>query len=127
MSTIPPCAGRHELFDSTSYQDHLAARSYCATCPLIRECHQRLQDAHAQAFALKYGGGPSGTWAGQLVGARRKAKTAEALAAEEAEYDEAEARLAHNAWNRGNRSGWAEVGERVYQRRAARRQKGTAA
>ena len=61
-----PCAGKHELFDSTDYRDHAAAKALCATCPVFKECWDNLQDV-LKADSSR-GGSPAGTWAGMLYG-----------------------------------------------------------
>lgn len=48
---------------------------------------------------------------------------AERWAREEAQYDQDEARRAHNAYKKGARSEWAKVGHRVYYRRLHREQR----
>lgn len=122
MSTIPPCVGHHELFDSTHWLDHRRAKAMCDNCPLVAACQQRLEDAFNLA---EYGGKPEGTWAGQLIGAHRNSRH---LLVEESMFTDAEARAAHAAWARGERDHRSSIGERVYQRRIARnKKKGTAA
>ena len=64
----PPCAGKWRLFDSTDPADHIEAREICAACPLIEDCRRRLEQANVSARAVARGGGPRGTWAGELVG-----------------------------------------------------------
>lgn len=61
------CYGQSPLFDSTVPEDHLAAATICATCPVIDACRLRLAETLA---AAKSGGGPVGTWAGELLGGR---------------------------------------------------------
>jgi hypothetical protein len=111
----PPCSGRWQLFDSMALTDHLEARALCLTCADFVPCLRLLADVQRHAPA---GGGPEGTWAGRLVGVSVRDKVR--LAAEERMFTDGEARDAHAAWRRGERTSRAEVGERVYQRRVAR-------
>lgn len=68
-----PCVGRSWLFDSTSATDHQKAAAMCKTCPAFIACdnllRQELDMAHTMQAA---GGGPSGTWAGRLLGKKSK-------------------------------------------------------
>jgi hypothetical protein len=123
MSTRVPCAGKHALFDSTDERDHAEAARFCATCPLIAACRQRLDDMTATAG---YYGHPEGTWAGQLMvqpdGVRRLAAVTRSarIEAEEARYTDADARQAHTAYAAGDKSEWARTGHRVFDRRRKR-------
>lgn len=54
---MTPCAGLHELFDSTEPVDHMQAKAICKTCPVIDWC--RTQVPPSTRF-------PAGTWAGRL-------------------------------------------------------------
>ena len=76
---------------------------------------ERLEQARQLAV---YGGNPEGTWAGELIGYRRNSRH---LAIEEEMFTDDEARAAHAAWARGDRSHRAGIGERVYQRRIKRK------
>ncbi len=65
----PNCAGRWELFDSTDLADHAEARDLCSRCPVLLRCAQQLRaEQEATAGLRGSGGGPSGTWAGKLLG-----------------------------------------------------------
>jgi hypothetical protein len=65
--SLPPCAGLWKLFDSTDPVDHIEARALCMGCPMLLECHDRRMAAHRNQYSTY---GPTGTWAGQLVGPR---------------------------------------------------------
>lgn len=118
-----PCVGKWELFDSTHPADHNEARQYCLACPLLEKCRADLRTATSSAYSVAYG--PCGTWAGELVG--RNVRSARQIAAEDSLFTEADARAAHAAWTRGERSDWAVRGERTYQRRRVRTNRGAAA
>lgn len=62
-----PCIGQHRLFDSIHAADHAEAKAICDTCPVIDWCREQLEAAR-EAAASSTGGGPVGTWAGELVG-----------------------------------------------------------
>lgn len=63
------CAGLHWLFDSTLQADHEQAAALCAQCPVIDWCRDRLRQEETISSTMRAaGGGPRGTWAGQLVG-----------------------------------------------------------
>lgn len=65
-----PCVGRSWLWDSTEIADHQEAAAECATCPAFDQCHAlllQMQTDIGQAMRAA-GGGPTGTWAGELVG-----------------------------------------------------------
>lgn len=111
------CVGMHDLFDSTDLADHERAKAICADCPIAEACRAtRTPGAH-------------GTWGGRLFGytgprkkdrdgGRQRRIEAEARrAAEDAAYDDDEARRAHNAYCAGDASDWAMAGHRVYSRR----------
>lgn len=123
----PPCTGQHKLFDSTDANDHARAKAMCLnSCAFLDWCRSRLTDAQAKAIK---DGGPTGTWAGQLlrVNGGREVRSAETLAAEDAAYSIEEGVRAHNAWtHHGDRSEWAKTGERVYQRRRGARARSAA-
>jgi hypothetical protein len=126
MSTIPPCVGKHDLFDATDAWNHAKAAALCATCPLIEACAERF--ARLQAEASVYGH-PEGTWAGRLYltptagQARRLAAESrlERNARQEAAYTDDDVRRAHTAYQGGDGSEWALIGHRIYNRRRARR------
>lgn len=128
MSTPAPCAGLHDLFDSVHPVDHNRAREVCLSCPLIDACARRLDEV---LLAARSGGGPEGTWAGQLVldqgrGTVRHLAAitrTERLRAEEARYTDLSARQAHAAHSKGDRSEWAITGHRVYDRWRKQRQR----
>lgn len=123
--TIPPCVGKHDLFDSDEITHVRQAMDICATCPMIEACRDRRDNLMADGFT------PYGTWAGwnPIVqsadhrvgrgGDRDKAR----MAREDARYSDAEAREAAQAYKRQDRSVWAVVGNRVYQRRMKARQR----
>lgn len=121
--TTPPCAGKWALFDSTDFADHLEAVRLCQSCHMVAECRERLEDTRNTA----YGHVPTGTWAGKLYG-RGSIGDRARIAREDASYSESAARAAHTAWNQGDRSLWAIVGQHVWDRRYRRRKrKGAAA
>lgn len=65
------CVGMHWLFESTDIRDHEVAKRICDTCPAITACKALLQDVLEQTRGTSHcGGGPQGTWAGELVGGR---------------------------------------------------------
>lgn len=120
MTAPPPCAGQWELFDSTDELDHIKAKSLCAECPMLADCYQRLETARNRAH--RGGGkiyGPSGTWAGRLIGAPRT--SAERIAAEERMFSPDELRAGHAAWAAGVRTDRVIAAERIYQRQRSRR------
>lgn len=118
MSTPPPCAGKWQLFDSVDPVDHHEAATLCAACPVIEDCRQRLAAARADMHSAVYG--PAGTWAGELVGDPSPIRSKTALEAQERSYAPEEAKLAHIAYNRGDRTHWATVGHRIYERQRRR-------
>lgn len=119
---LAACAGKWELFDSTDFFDHRQARRICISCPLIEQCRATLRDTRARA--LDAANGPRGTWAGELVGSA--VPNAHRLAAEEAMFNEVEAKAAHAKWAhtpaslRDTLPDRIALGERVYQRRTKR-------
>lgn len=131
-NTAAPCAGKWELFDSVDAADHAEAKALCDICPHILACARELG-------LVKQGAGiyghPEGTWAGRLERPRhwrtirdensesRNARIVE----EDALYDHEQSRIAHNAYSAGDRTEWARVGHRVYQRNVKRRQRDGAA
>lgn len=128
MSTLPPCVGKHALFDSTEPDAHAEAAHLCAICPLIDACEQRLAEIQSDAG---YYGHPEGTWAGGLVTepqqseARRLAhwRKFEERASQDAAYTEAEARRAHSLYTSGVRNDWTRTGHLVYDRRRKARER----
>jgi hypothetical protein len=71
VKDLAPCVGQHQLFDSTDLRDHLVARAICVACPMLTACAVKLREAQeASAGIRNSGGGPSGTWAGKLMGKR---------------------------------------------------------
>lgn len=128
MSGIPPCVGKHKLFDSVDRLDHIIAKRICRECPLLAQCRERL--AEVKRTAPSYGH-PEGTWAGELLIDKvhptprvDRIRTRELRAMEEEMYTDADAARAHDAWvNHGDRSEWAELGERIYKRRNKRAQR----
>lgn len=115
--TAPPCAGEWRLFDSVEYDDHVEARAICADCPLRPACEDHLQAVRSRA---QWGAGPRGTWAGRLYG-ETKIEQRRRHAIEDASYTDEEALRAQYAYRRaGDRSAWAEIGMRVYDRRRHR-------
>lgn len=128
-SNMPvPCAGKWDLFDSSDFYDHLEAREICANCPAQLECATLVIDVKREGGIF---GQPEGTWAGQLLVApslanRREANRRRSEAqreADEAAYDDDQARIAHSQYQAGIRNEWTLVGHRVYQRRSKRRQR----
>ena len=64
-----PCVGQPLLFESTLPGDHQAAKELCGRCPAIEACRDLLKEEYKIARTLlTCGGGPTGTWAGKLVG-----------------------------------------------------------
>jgi hypothetical protein len=116
VSTIPPCAGHWDLFDSVNIHSHRLARSLCETCPVLLTC---IKELDATRRAAKPGYGPRGTWAGRLVGVE-KAEDRARIRREDATYSDEDARRAHAAWRRGERSPWVVTGQHVYERRRKR-------
>lgn len=132
---MTPCAGMHELFDSTDERDHQAARAYCTACPMLNECARLLEDVRASAGRY---GQPEGTWAGELLIDREHHYTGDTAPSivrmmrtedEDARYSKFDAARAHREYLNGMRSEWINTGERVWQRAKKRRQraKGSAA
>lgn len=121
-----PCAGQWELFDSTDLADHMEAAQLCDGCPMRRQCSQIFEDLMAYCHPRAR---PSGTWAGQLIGHDGRPLTSHRIAdktrllAEENAYSDEDAKKAHAAYWCGARDDWTTTGERVYQRRACRRQR----
>lgn len=66
---VPPCVGLWWLFDSTEQADHRRAADLCATCPRLDACRNQLAAELDMSHTMRAaGGGPRGTWAGELVG-----------------------------------------------------------
>ena len=120
MSTVPPCAGKWALFDSTDPHDHLKAARLCAACPMLAECEERLESARNRSHRPVAEYGPAGTWAGRLVGAGPRVSV-ERAKAEDAMFTDAELREAHNAFSKGIRTDRIRMAERIYQRNRKRR------
>lgn len=127
MST--PCYGQHELFDSMDIYNHRVAKAICDTCPIILECGRNL--AETKKLGGLYGQ-PEGTWAGQLQSTagdreQRRAyyrRTHDAqVEAEDARYDDDQARTASSDYKAGIRNDWTTTGHRVHQRRMKRQQR----
>ncbi len=117
-----PCAGQSRLFDSTLLTDHMEAAKLCATCPMIAECQERLEECASSWEGRS--GGPEGTWAGQLIIAGKVATyRVMRIDVEERLFSDEDARRAHAAFWRGLRDDWTTAGERTYQRRSERRQR----
>jgi hypothetical protein len=117
---VPNCAGKWELFDSTDIRDHEKAAQLCATCPAFEWClEQRGKVIAQQRKSGKYG--MAGTWAGRLYG--QPQLTADRIRTEDEMFTDEDAKTAHRDWNRGLRNDRVRIGERVYQRRAAQRQR----
>jgi hypothetical protein len=112
------CAGQWELFDSTDPFDHQTAAAICETCPIRRDCDETLAKAKRAAHHELVRYGPTGTWAGQLVGG--DGRNPYRLAAEEQMFTEDELRKAHRRHAAGLRDDRTVMGERVYQRKRAR-------
>lgn len=114
------CAGLWKLFDSPEREHHEAAAAICATCPMLNTCRAELATAKLLTPACYEG--PTGTWAGALVGSGRERGILDRarLAREEVLYNEAESRAAHAAYRSGDRGTWAVTGHKVYDRRVRR-------
>ena len=119
----PACVGRADLFESTNPTDHLEALELCLACPVRDWCAQQRDAVRASMCS---GVDIEGTWAGEFYcsrrGSRRAAADALRILREEQAYTDEDAKRAHArfVWV-GIRDDWTRVGERVYQRRAARR------
>lgn len=124
MTTIPPCTGLHDLFDSNQPADHLEARAICRTCPIRLACHDRLQQALRDT---PHGGkdyGPQGTWAGRLVGGEPRVRaTAKSVEEEREMFTTAELKEGHRLYGRGARDDLTVRLERIYQRTRKQRAK----
>lgn len=123
MSTLPPCAGRWDIFDSTNVDDHARAALLCEACPIITECRQRLEAARldsltGQRAGIKYG--PQGTWAGMPVGVTLSHVKQARRRAEDRMFTADEVRAGHNAYQAGDRTERVRIAERVYQRNRPR-------
>ncbi len=62
------CVGRYDLFDATDIASTREAAAICATCPVALACDEFRKGEPSRL------GTPTGTWAGKLVGVRRKAE-----------------------------------------------------
>lgn len=113
----PPCAGRHELFDSVELEVHFEARALCQTCPVLDACEQQRREVASTAYSTY---GPRGTWAGKLYGAPYLNVTRTRVEDDEDRYTQDEARRAAMAYQRGDKSEWALIGRRIYERRNRR-------
>lgn len=60
------CVGKFGLFDSRNVKDHIEARAYCKTCPVILQCAALLAEVRRDSTGGP-AGGPQGTWAGRLI------------------------------------------------------------
>lgn len=144
------CIGQSALFDSTDPRDHDVARRLCRACDLLTACRTDLAQVQRDHAGAGPSGGPRGTWAGVLVASaaelrkvRSDANRADLAArqddrlsereqrqAEEADFDQRTLMAAEVAYSTGERSTWARVGYRIYERgraRARRAQKRAAA
>jgi hypothetical protein len=81
---IPPCVGKHELFDSRDPEDHVEAKRLCDTCPILSSCLELLEDVRKAPSHL--GGSPEGTWAGQLIGQAPRVRPGRAPCGSESAY-----------------------------------------
>lgn len=111
------CGGRYELFDSVQTEDHFEARALCRQCPVLAACDRLRREVAESAYSTY---GPRGTWAGKLYGAPYRPASTACDDLEE-RYTEDEARKAALAYQRGDKSEWALLGRRVYERRNRRR------
>lgn len=59
--SLPPCAGRWDIFDSVNPADHAEAKAICGTC-VTRDCRPVL----AEIFATWERQQVTGTWDGRL-------------------------------------------------------------
>ena len=114
--TATPCQGRSWLFESTNPTDHLEAATHCRTCPALDWCREWTKQS---ITATNREGAIEGTWAGELYGGTPGALR---ILREDRMFTDEEARDAHAAFVRGERSSRVRVGERTYQRRIARKQ-----
>jgi hypothetical protein len=99
------CEGDWDLFDATDMGSHELAASICRACPLMKDC----------AVSVSAIESPVGTWAARLHGGSSRPSIDPV--AEDGMFTEDEAREAHNAWNRGERTELNKIGRRVYMRR----------
>jgi hypothetical protein len=68
------CVGQGDLFESVELGDHVEAAALCHRCPAIAACRALLADERSsQRQFIGHGGGPVGTWAGELVGGKKYA------------------------------------------------------
>lgn len=67
----PECTSNPPLFESERPEDHEQAKVICASCPIVAECEQTLQDT-IKAHGYGAGVGPRGTWAGKLYAPEAK-------------------------------------------------------
>lgn len=120
----PPCHGKSALFDSTDATSHLEAVALCHACPLIDECRDLLADTR-RLWGAGENYGPRGTWAGEFIGKADpltlRARDPRRIAAEDAMFTTDSARVAHAAYQRGERDARTQMGERCYQRNRKRR------
>lgn len=124
--TGAPCAGQHALFDSTNIEDHLRARVLCQSCPFVQACGETYRKLYKTAERRAgRSGTPVGTWGGLLrgTGPIEQVTARMRFAWEESMFTMEEARAAHSAYARGERSDRVRYGERVYQRQRARVQR----
>ena len=110
------CIGLHDLFDAVSIPAHQEARAICDTCPVIAACREHYLKVRKAAGAS---GAPEGTWAGVRRGTSKLTllPARDRWAIEEQMFTDDEARLAWNAYCRGERTDRAQIGMRVHQRR----------
>lgn len=123
MSTLPPCTGLHELFDSNQPADHMEAAAICRDCPVRLACHDRLQQAIRDAPLGGKDYGPQGTWAGRLVGGEVKPRASvKTVEAERDLFTTDQLREGHRLYGRGDRTDEVMQMERIYQRNRKRNQ-----
>lgn len=76
------CRGLHNapLFEATDPHSHAEAKAICLNeCPVLEACKALLEVELAAAAGTRgTGGGPCGTWAGQLITIEKKPRKGKA-------------------------------------------------
>lgn len=77
------CVGQWWMFDSVNPDIHKQARELCHACPVLTDCGRLLRDELSSSIGIgRQGGGPTGTWAGQLVSKASRGRNGRANARE---------------------------------------------
>lgn len=113
-----PCYGLGDLFESVELRHHHQAAALCAQCPATAWCESQRIEAVRLATSHSHHSAVVGTWAGRLYGAGVRSEDVDDYAFERRfrPYSEAEIRQAHAAHGKGDRSVWAVLGHRLYDR-----------